>query len=182
MVCSFLHLTFRRSYQPTFCWDHKLLTSCSDSSSLQGRAAAWLCSWSGQVWGLLMGGAWPSGHCSSRGLCKSSGTFEVPPGQAWVTPVHTPLAGLLSRPSIWGLGCVCVCVCIWPIMATRKPVRLALLFHTKLTLQLVHLVAALLEILHLFPDKAQSPLPAWRVFPSSACRAFPPPTLQGALT
>ena len=67
-------------------------------------------------------------------------------------------------------------------MATRKPVRLALLFHTKLTLQLVHLVAALLEILHLFPDKAQSLLPAWRVFPSSACRAFPPPTLQGALT
>ena len=92
--------SFRRSYQPTFCWDHKLLTSCSDSSSFQGRVAAWLCSWSGQVWGFLMGEAWPSGHCSSHGLCKSLGTFEVPPGQAWVTPVHTPLAGLISRPSI----------------------------------------------------------------------------------
>ena len=61
-----------------------------------------------------------------------------------------------------------VCVCICPIMATRKPVCLILLFHTKMTLQFVHFVATLLKIRHLSPDKAQTLLLAWRVFPSSA--------------
>ena len=44
------------------------------------------------------------------------------------------------------------------------------------------IVATLLKILHLFPDTAQTLLLAWKVFPSSAWCAFPPPTPQGTLT
>ena len=52
---------------------------------------------------------------------------------------------------------------------------LILLFHTKMTLQFVHCCNST-QNFHLFPDKAQTLLLAWRVFPSGAWCAFPLPT------
>ena len=62
--------------------------------------------------------------------------------------------------------CVCVCVCICPITATRRPVCLSFLFHTKMTPQFVHFGATLLKIFHLLPDKAQALLLAWTFSPA----------------
>lgn len=140
-------LDFREAIGQRFCWDHNLLASCSDSSSLRaGRLPGFFVP--GQSGpGLLMGGAWPSGHCSSYGLWVN-----------WHIRFHLDRHGSLLLTLHWQVshpgpvsGGWCVCVCICPIMATRKAVCLALLFHTKLSLQLVHLVAALLEIPSFIP-------------------------------